>query len=400
MLTEVIIAISLGVVAGTFTGLIPGIHINLISALIVGSSSSLLSFTNEINVALFIISMSITHSFLDVIPSTYLGAPDPDKALMALPAHKMLLEGRAYEAIRLTVIGSYVCLIISCLLSPLIYLFFKYSYNLINANIFWILISTTCYMILKDKNKMLNLLMFFMAGILGLVALNLPLIKEPLLPMLSGLFGCSILINSLNDKVDVPKQNYDFEIISFKEKSIAIIGGFIAGTMTSFLPGLGSSQGAVIASNILRKISDKGFLIMIGGINTVNFCMSMVAYYAIQKARNGSIIAIKTIIPEFNFTTIFVFLIVSLLVGSFCVKFCLQLTKGFSIVIGRVNYQKTIIGVLIVITMMILIRSNLYGLILYFASIALGLIAIKLNVAKNHLMGCLLLPVILYFIPF
>lgn len=400
MLTEIILAICCGVIAGTITGLIPGIHINLISAIIVGSLAKLLSFTSEFNVAVFIISMAITHSFLDVIPSTFLGAPDPDKALMALPAHKMLLKGRAYEAIRLTVIGSYVSLIISIFLAPGIYFFFKYSYEIISKGIFWILLGTTSYMILKDKNKLLNLAIFFMAGVLGLISLNLPLIKEPLLPMLSGLFGCSILINSLNDKISIPKQNKRFENISLKEKIVSITGGFLAGTLTSFLPGLGASQGAVIASNVLRKISDKGFLIMIGGINTVNFCMSMIAYFAILKARNGSIIAIKTVIPEFNFLTILAFLIISLLVGSFSVKFSLDIAEIFSKVITKVDYQKTIIGVLVVITGIILIRSNIYGLILYFASISLGLIAIKLNIAKNHLMGCLLLPVMLYFLPF
>lgn len=399
MLTETIFSITLGILFGTITGLIPGIHINLISAIIVGSIASLLQLTNSLNLALFIISMSITHSFLDVIPSTFLGAPDPDKALMALPAHKMLLEGRAYESIRLTVVGSYVSLITGILLAPLIYLFFKNSYEIISNYIFWILVTTTTYMILKDKKKLLNLSLFLTSGILGIIALNLPLIKEPLLPMLSGLFGTSILVNSLNDKVNIPKQNKDFSKIPIKEKIISITGGFIAGTMTSFLPGLGSSQGAVIASNILRKISSKGFLIMIGGINTVNFCMSMVAYFAIQKARNGSIIAIKTIVPEFNLLSTTLFLVVALMVGSFCVKYSLNIADLFSKIISKVNYKKTILVVIGIITTIILIRSNLYGIILYLASTSLGIIAIKKNIAKNHLMGCLLFPIMIYFLP-
>ena len=120
MFLELIVAILLGVSVGVVTGLTPGLHINLVALILFNLSPFLLGFTNIIVLSSFIISMSITHTFTDFISSTYLGAPADDTALAVLPAHRMLLEGMGHEAVKLTVIGSLLCLIISIILTPVL----------------------------------------------------------------------------------------------------------------------------------------------------------------------------------------------------------------------------------------------------------------------------------------
>ena len=72
MLIEIIIALLFGLLAGTITGLIPGVHINLIGAFIVSLSASLFYLTNPIYLVVFIVSMAVTHTFVDFIPSIFL----------------------------------------------------------------------------------------------------------------------------------------------------------------------------------------------------------------------------------------------------------------------------------------------------------------------------------------
>lgn len=109
----------LGVGGGVLTGLIPGLHVNTVSALLIAFSSSVVGFSqfllgsmNPTNyesilmIACFIIGMMITHSFLDIIPSIFLGAPEPETALSVLPGHVMMMEGRGYEAIKYSAFGS------------------------------------------------------------------------------------------------------------------------------------------------------------------------------------------------------------------------------------------------------------------------------------------------------
>jgi len=76
MFLEIIAAIILGTLVGTFTGLTPGIHINLASLLLISISGYLLGFTTPIVLCCFIIAMGVTHTFLDTIPSIFLGKPE------------------------------------------------------------------------------------------------------------------------------------------------------------------------------------------------------------------------------------------------------------------------------------------------------------------------------------
>jgi len=61
MFLEFLIAALLGILAGIFTGLIPGIHINLVSLLVVSSSAYLLDIFSFTALGVFIISMAMNH---------------------------------------------------------------------------------------------------------------------------------------------------------------------------------------------------------------------------------------------------------------------------------------------------------------------------------------------------
>ena len=253
-------------------------------------------------------------------------------------------------------------------------------------------------MLLKDKKRKSNTAFFLLAGAIGIITLNLKHLQNPLFPLLSGLFGTSILITSLADKINIPKQTKIFEKLKITEISKALAGGCAAGTLTSFLPGLGASQGAAIAQSVM-KVSEKGFLITTGGINTINFAISLVAFFTIEKARNGSIIAIKHFVEAFTVHHVFFFLLIALVTGALATILCLNLTNVAAKAMPKIPYQKTIIAVIILILGMCVFLSGWLGLLVLITTTALGILASKQEIAKNHLMGCLLLPTLIYFIP-
>ena len=104
LLGLIIIFALLGTLMGTFTGLIPGIHVNNVAILLLSLTPAFIvafGFLAALGVGpdqiallvcVTIFATSIAHTFLDFIPSTFLGAPEGDTALSVLPAHKMLLE--------------------------------------------------------------------------------------------------------------------------------------------------------------------------------------------------------------------------------------------------------------------------------------------------------------------
>ncbi|MBU2099722.1 tripartite tricarboxylate transporter permease, partial [Candidatus Micrarchaeota archaeon] len=99
---EFFLIVLLGCVAGIFTGLIPGIHMNTVSV------SLIYLMPEKQELIYFIIPMSVVHTFLDFIPSVLFGAPEEETFLSILPGHKMLLEGKGLTAIKITVLGGLI----------------------------------------------------------------------------------------------------------------------------------------------------------------------------------------------------------------------------------------------------------------------------------------------------
>ena len=206
MLTEIFLAIFLGILAGTFTGLVPGIHINLVALSLVSSSALFLQYFSVVSLVVFLIAMAITHTFLDNIPAIFLGAPEAEDSLAVLPGHQLLLQGKGYEAVKLATIGSFFALFIILLVAPLYIFFLPKIYLHLQNYMAYILIVISLLLILRDRQPLLAFFLFMLSGILGLITLNLTTLSEPLFPLLSGLFGVSFLTFSLFRKTKIPKQ--------------------------------------------------------------------------------------------------------------------------------------------------------------------------------------------------
>ena len=387
------IALVLGICLGIITGLIPGIHVNLISVLLLSISPFLLTYVTTIQICVIIISMAVTHTFLDTIPSTFLGAPEEDTALSILPGHRLLLEGKGREAVLLTVVGSLLGLIGSIVAVPIILIVIQKVYFLLKDHIGIILILLCAFMISREKDKAFALILFLLSGTLGLVVFDLP-VNEGLFPLFSGLFGISMLLYSLKNNVVIPEQRKTEIEVEGKWKAIscAVVVGWIA----SFMPGLGPAQAAAIGSQFV-KLSEKGFLILVGGLSTVNMVLSLVTLYILGKARNGAVVAVSTITmitsKEFN-----ILLCVALVAGGIATILALKLSTVFSTLISKVSYPHLCKGVITLIVILVFLISTWIGLAILFASTAIGLIPNVKNIARSHMMGCLLIPVILFFI--
>ena len=285
MLIEILFFFIFGILAGTLTGLIPGVHINLIGAFLVSLSFTTFYLINPLYLVVFITSMAITHTFVDFIPSIFLGCPDTDTELSILPGHELLKKGLGYEAIILTAYGSLAAIFILILISFPSILIISKIYDSLIFLIPYILIGVSIILIFSEKNKSSALFVFLLTGFLGLSVLNMVESSEKmLLPLLTGLFGSSMLLMSIKNKTKVPKQ----KITKVKTKIIKpLLGSVIASPICSFLPGLGSGQAAIIGNSI-SKTNRKGFLVLIGATNTLVMGFSFISLYIISRTRTGA----------------------------------------------------------------------------------------------------------------
>ena len=399
MFFEILIAIFLGCLMGVITGLTPGLHINLVALILFSISPVLLGYTNVVAVASFIIAMSITHTFTDFISSTYLGAPADDTALAVLPAHRMLLEGMGHEAVKLTVIGSLLCLILTIALSPLLIAAVPVIFSYLKDYVGWILLAVVVFMILREENinkKFWAFVVVALSGILGLIVFNMPNLKDPLLPMLSGLFGISVLLLSLSQKVTLPLQRTT-EMVKVKAKSMikALSSGVFSGSLVSIFPGIGPAQAAVIAGQMVGKIDVMAYLILVGGINTVSMILSLITLFTIEKARNGSIIVVQELLQSIDLNILMLFLAVALIAGGIATFLTLYVSKIFSSIMNKLNYSVLSVLIIVFIGIMVLYFSGFVGLLILAVATFIGLIPDIVEGSRSNSMACLLVPIIL-----
>lgn len=390
----------LGILAGTFTGLAPGIHINLVSAILVGSLS--LPFISKIPLlalAIFIVAMSITHTFIDFIPSIYLGAPDDESFLSILPGHKLLLQGKAHEAFILTLYGSIFSLIIILIVTPLFILFLPIFFSLIKSVIPFILIFLSLYIIIREDRSIIASLTFILAGILGLLTFNLP-VKEPLLPLLSGLFGLSNLLISFKSKTRLPKQiilPLKEITLSKKEFFKSSLASLIFSPLCSFLPGIGSGHAATLGSEFIEQ-DNRGFLFMLGAINTTIMALSYVTAYSINKTRTGTSAAVFSLLTTISSNQLMIILITIFFACIISFFLGIYLSKFFSKHINKISYTKLTFVVILIIILINLIFTNWLGILVLAASTSLGIFVILSGSRRINLMASLILPSIIYYL--
>src|SRR3989338_8424919 len=198
---EFVLALLLGIVVGTFTGITPGIHINTITAVLLANLSVFSSFSTNSLIA-FIVSLAIAHTILDFIPSILTGATDEESFLSVWPGHEMLKEGKGKEAILMVLIGAVTAIPLIIAITPIFIKLVPKIFNSIKTIIPFILIFISLYTVTRERNVWTALIVFISTGLLGFAALNLP-VKEPLLPLLAGLFGGSGLIIGISQKVKI-----------------------------------------------------------------------------------------------------------------------------------------------------------------------------------------------------
>jgi putative membrane protein len=393
------IAILLGCIAGSITGLTPGLHINLVATIMLGSLGFLLKFAGILPIALFIIAMSITHTFTDFISSTYLGVPTEETALAVMPAHRMVLQGMAHEAVKLSVIGSLLCLIITIMISPMLIFAVPFIFESLKGYVGWILLAVLVFMISREENlkkKLWCLFVTLISGALGIIALGMPNLNDPLLPMLSGLFGVSMLLFSIGENSKIPQQTNESAKIEKKETAKALGAGVISGSIVSIFPGLGPAQAGVIASQLTGKMKENHYLILVGGIGTVSMILSFITLLTIGKARNGSIAVVHEMIGQVNLTVILLFFAASLAAAGIAAFLSLKISRTFSKFMNRVNYRMTSIAIIALILSLVIFFSGWIGLIILLTATAMGIIPNIVDIGKSTSMACLLVPIILY----
>ncbi len=397
MLNELAAIISfsfLGFLIGIATGLIPGFHTNNVAITLLS-----LPFLNDLKAAILISSAAITHTFLDIIPSTFIGAPEEDTALVILPAHSMLLKGLGYKAISISAKASMLSVIASFMLL-LPFKFFIGSpinfYIIIQKAMPFILIAISVFVVATSRNIKNAFLIFMLAGLFGIVISHLP---NSIFPALAGLFGASTII--MAKKEELPEQKIDESDENIEGLDIA--SGVLAGGVVAILPGVSSAIATTMALEARKGSNEENAIAILSAANTATNFFVIATLFVLLKARSGFAIAMQHFlsISKWNNTPpqplliILASLLLSSILSFYATKF---IGKIIARNISRINYSILLILSLAIIIAMVTIFSGMIGLAIFIVATIIGINCLKMNVRRSNLMGVLLIPLILFYI--
>jgi len=259
----------------------------------------------------------------------------------------------------------------------------------------WIII----LLLISEKRKWkASLIILLLSGFFGFASLNSGA-ENVLLPMLTGLFGSSTIIASLASKTKIKKQREDSLPIIKKDFIKPFFSTIIVSPICSIFPGLGSSQAAVIGSKIVKRINSEQFMLLLGSINTLVMAVSFFTFFIIYKTRTGAVAALSTITKG---ETLGVGIIILPLAVVLIVMplITLKISKFFSKRIHKINYAKISLAVLIFLVFIVILTGGFFGGFIFLIATLIGLTCINLEVRRSFLMGSLLLPTIIFYLPF
>ncbi|ADB58470.1 tripartite tricarboxylate transporter permease [Archaeoglobus profundus] len=383
-------AIALGVILGILTGLTPGIHSNTSAMLILSLASMLSRYFNREELAIVIFVNAIVHTFLDIIPTVFLGVPDEDTAVGVLPMHELVLDGKGISACINSAFSSLGGFLLSI---PVFAIYLSLKLDL-SPIVPFVLIAVSAYLIGSEreflesrlKKSLQALAVFVLSGLLGFLCFGN---SNLLLPLLTGLFASPILLTSIFSAGKVDRQKIDFHNPSLKD----VASGVLAGSFVSLFPSISSGVATLLSSNHLRD--NQRIVSAISSANTSNSILCFAVFFSSGKVRSGAVSAFKMLFPSLDpLKILYIGLIASLIATLLTIAFAIAFGK-FS---EKIKPSKLSLIVFVFNTIVVYALTGGYGLMIFALATLIGFLAVVFRVRRVNCMGSLIVPTILVYL--
>ncbi len=403
-----------GAAVGTFSGIVPGIHVNTLATLMLtfypSIETAISPFVPDglvpVCVASCIMSAAVVHSFVDYVPSVFIGAPDPDDVVSMLPGHRLLNEGRGMAAIRSAAIGSAVGACVSVAIAiPLQYVLASGLGDYLDSVTAIVLILAMVIMVLQERSVgacIWSIAILAVSGLLGLACMDLDIPSEGLFgegtmlfPMLTGLFGIPAMLQSIG-QTKIVKQRDD-EI--YPVGPMPGLKGIATGCLTGWFPGITATTGAVISGFFTPEKKAEGFISMVASIGTASSALMLVTMSVSGSGRSGTMLVIGEILGDDIVGTVtpsFLALLLSTSVAAFLgYHITISCGKAASSIISKINISMLNRMCLVLVVALVLIFTGPMGLAVLAASAVIGFMPIYAETSRVSLTGCLIIPTLL-----
>jgi len=395
---EILLGVLIGVILGTISGIIPGVHANTLAGVLLSLQALLLSVLGPVALAGTLFAALITHTFVDAVPSTFLGIPEADTSLSVLPAHALCLEGNGEEAVRIAALGSACAMVIAAPVSVLCFIILPALQPYFDWWIGILLVASIGYMIVTSEAPGWALAIFALSGVLGIFALHYTFLSwhtlagesAILMPLLTGLFGISVLM--VSSQGTLPVQH--FSGIRMEKNAVIKYSllGTGAGIAVGWLPGLSTaSANGVLASMIRYEKDRRTYILATNAANTANAFIGLAALFALSRMRNGVMAALAELpLPSMSEL---------MAIGMLAACAAYIITIRLSASAHRLNgFDSKAMNraVMVFIVLLSIVLTGPFGLFILLLATVVGLVPHIVNIPRMYCMGAIMVPVMLY----
>lgn len=400
---------------GLFSGLAPGIHVNTLAAMLLAVHPAIAGIlpggleeeTSALAISSCIMSASVVHSFVDFVPSVFIGAPDGEDAVSVLPGHRLLLRGRGMEAVRAAAIGSVMGASAAILMSvPLQWLLLNGMEAPLERMTPLVLLAACTVVVAGERRRGtvgLGAVVFAVSGMLGLACMTLEIPMRGILgdgsimmPLLTGLFGIPVLLDG-SSSGRFPAQA---DRVKDPVGPVPGLKGVLMGSVAGWFPGITSTVGASMSTAVFPERRPERFISTVASIGTVTSVLSLVTLSVSGNGRSGTALAIGEIsgdsLDGFMSPGFLILLMVTAaasLMGYWLTVWSGRLVSGIVSGIDPGRMGRTVIVILILITFVL---NGPWGLAVLGGSTLVGLLPRVCGTGRMVLCGCLLLPVLMF----
>jgi putative membrane protein len=386
-----------GVALGTASGLLPGLHANNMAFLLAGVASSVPG--PPLYIAMAMLAAGVVHTFLDVVPSLALGVPDASMAAVALPGHRLVLEGRGREALRLSALGSGAAVVLAVPLAVPVTRLMVAAWPTLRANLPALIAGVAALLVVTEGTpaSMVGAGVSLVAsGLLGVAALDLspaaPLSAGGMLaPLFAGLFGAPVLVDAVGGG-GIPPQ--DDPAIAVSRPEVAGLAGLgtVAGAIVGYVPAISSAIAATAALlAVPGRYGARGFVVATSGVNTSNAIFALFALVALGSPRTGVLVAVDAVGSPLSLPHLLVAVGVAAATGFVLV---VALGDRYLAVVGRLDATKLSVSILAGLAVLSFLFAGGVGVVAYLAAAVVGLVPARFRARRATLMGVLFGPLL------
>jgi len=387
-----------GVALGTASGLVPGLHANNVALVLAGVAPA--APGPPLYVGMAMLSAGVVHTFLEIVPALAIGVPDPAMAVAALPGHRLVLEGRGREALRLSALGSGLAVVLAVPLAVPVTRAMTAAWPAMRANLELLLAGVAALLILTERglvSKAAAAVSFGTASALGLATLDLspaaPLAAGGMLaPLFAGLFGAPVLVDALGGS-GIPPQ--DDAAVSLSKPEVGGLAGLgtVAGAVVGYVPAVSSAVAATLALlAVPGRYGARGFVVATSGVNTANAIFALFALVALGAPRTGVLVAVEAAGVPLSVPHLLGAVAVGAAAGT-----VLVVTVGdrYLAAVGRLDPTWLSVTVLLALALVSFLFAGEIGVVVYVAAAVVGLVPARYRARRANLMGVLIGPLVL-----